>query len=124
MDIRLIDKKRDLEELALWLPFKVEAKDLPGHTYCARLDGKIIAIAGLRLVEGEMCFLDSMATDQTAPGPVRNDALDRLVVTIFEKARELGFKYIKACTKEDCILARSERHGFRQSDQKIIVKEL
>jgi len=123
MDIKLIDKKQDLADINGWMPFPVTADQLPGHTFCALYSGKIIAIAGLRLMEGTMCFLDSMASDQSAPGEVRNKALDKLTETIFEKAKELGFKSVLAHTKEPCILERAFRHGFEPNAQMIIVKE-
>lgn len=124
MDIKLLDRKKDLPDINAWLPFLVTAEELPGHTFCALYNGKIMAMAGLRLVEGQMCFLDSMATDQAAPPEIRNQALDELTVAICNKAKELGFKFIKACTKEQRILDRADRHGFKTVNQTLIVKEL
>lgn len=124
MDIKILNKKTELADINAWLPFKVTAEELPGHTFCALYNGKIIAIAGLRLAEGPMCILDSMASDQSAPAEIRNEALDEISQTIFKKAKELGFKSIMACTREECILKRADKHGLSVSDQKIISKEL
>lgn len=124
MDIKTLNKKTDMADINAWLPFSVTAEELPGHTFCALYNGKIMAIAGLRLVEGPMCFLDSMATDLSAPPEIRNIALDELTIAIFEKARDLGFKYIKACTKDESIMLRAKKHGFDLVNQVVIVKEL
>lgn len=124
MQIRFINKKTDIDEINEWLPFKIEAKELPGHTFCAVVKDEIIAIAGFRLMEGELCFIDSMATNQEVPGEQRNEALDKLTVEILSMAKKLGFKKIFATTVEDCIIKRAEKHGFKLSNQKVIVREL
>lgn len=124
MDLRILNKKTDLEEINSWLPFKVTADDLPGHTYCCLYNGKIAATAGLRLIEGTICLIDSMATDQSVPGEIRHQMLDRLTATIIEKAKELGFKKLIATTEDLSILERAKRHGFSAVPQLIIVKEL
>lgn len=124
MQIRFINKKTDVAKINKWLPFKVEAKELPGHTFCAIVKGEIIAIAGFRLMEGDLCFIDSMATNQEVPGELRNEALDKLTIEILCMAKKLGFKKIFATTKEDCIIKRAERHGFFVSNQRVIAREL
>lgn len=124
MRIRFLNKKHETELVNEWLPFRVQAKELPGHTFCAEVDGEIIAIAGFRLMEGEMCFIDSMATNQAIKGEIRNEALDLLTKEILKTAKDLGFKKIFATTTYDCIVKRAEKHGFHVVDQKIIAKEL
>lgn len=124
MQIRFINKKKDIEKINQWLPFKVEASELPGHTFCAIVKDEIIAIAGFRLMEGEICFIDSMATDQSVEGVIRNEALDKLTKTMLKMAKDLGFKKIFATTKEECIVKRAEKHGFRVLNQTVIGREL
>lgn len=124
MDIKILDRKKDLPDINAWLPFAVTEESLPGHTFGVLYDGKIIAIAGLRLVEGQLCFLDSMATDQAAPAEIRNQALDELTTVICKTAKQLGFKYITATTKEPRIMSRAEKHGFTVTKQILLAKEL
>ena len=88
------------------------------------VDDKIIAIAGLRLMEGEVCFIDSMATDQSVEGAKRHEALEELTKGLLDMAKNLGFKKVFATTKEECIVERAKRHGFKLSDQKVIVRDL
>jgi len=97
---------------------------LPGHTYAAIYKDEIVAIAGLRLMEGEVCFIDSMASNQNFESTVRNEALDLLTKTILDLAKSLGFKKIFATTREECIIKRAERHGFKTSKEKIILRAL
>lgn len=123
MEVRLFDKKTEMDKLA-WLPFPVKESDLPGHTFCAVFDDKVIAIAALRLMEGDVCGLDSMASNQSVPGSIRHEALDALTETILKKAKELGFKSICAFTKEESIVRRAIRHGFILNGLVSIAKEL
>lgn len=124
MQIRYLNKKHEVDLVNEWLPIHVDAKDLPGHTFCAVVNDEIIAIAGFRLMEGEVCFIDSMATDQSVPGVIRNEALDALTKEILKTAKSLGFKKIFATTGYDCIVKRAEKHGFNVVNQIVISREL
>lgn len=113
-----------MEQVNSFVPFEVKPSDLPGHTFAAVLKNKIVAIAALRLMEGEICYIDSMASNQTYESTVRHEALDLLTKTLLDLAKNLGFKKVFAHTKEDCIVERAERHGFKLVKQKIISREL
>lgn len=113
-----------MEAVNKFMPFPVTASELPGHTFCAVIKDEIVAIAGLRLMEGDICFIDSMASNQTFESTIRHEALDCLTNQLIDIAKSLGFKKIFATTKEDCIINRAERHGFTVSKQKVIVKEI
>lgn len=107
-----------------WLPFKVEAKDLPGHTFAVEVKKEIVAIGALRLMEGELCYIDSFATKQCVEGEIRHKALNALLDHLFELAKNLGFKKVFATTIEDCIVSRAEKHGCKLTDLKVLTKEL
>lgn len=124
MQVRLLNKKTEIEEVNKFLPFQVKSADLPGHTFVAIVKDKIVAMAGLRLMEGEVCFIDSMASNSLFEGAVRHEALDNLTKTILELAKNLGFKKIFATTKENCIVERAERHGFNVSPETILIREI
>lgn len=124
MNIRLLNKKTEMETINKFMPFPVTAEELPGHTFCAVVKDEIVAIAGLRLMEGDLCFIDSMASNQTFESTIRHEALDCLTKQLLEIAKNLGFKRVFATTKEDCIIKRAERHGFRLSKEKVILKEI
>jgi N-acetylglutamate synthase-like GNAT family acetyltransferase len=81
-------------------------------------------MAALRLMEGDVCFIDSMATDPKVEGKIRHEALDKLTDTILELGKNLGFKRIFATTKEECIVERAKRHGFKLSKEQVIVRDL
>lgn len=124
MNVRLLNKKTEMEQVNKFMPFPVTASELPGHTYCAVVKDEIIAIAALRLMEGEVCCIDSMATNQNFESTIRHEALDCLTKTILDLAKNLGFKKIFAYTKENCIIDRAMKHGFNLTKQKIIIKEI
>jgi hypothetical protein len=121
MEIVLLDKKSPLPS---WLPSYVKVADLPGHTYVVMLNGEGVAMAALRLCEGTICMLDSMASHNKFSSEIRHKALDLLVDTIKAKAVSLGFNTLLAYTKEPTVLTRSFRHGFTQLSEILIVKEL
>lgn len=124
MNIRLLNKNKEIDTINKFMPFPVTAEELPGHTFCAVVKDEIVAIAGLRLMEGDLCFIDSMATNQTFESTIRHEALDCLTKQLLDIAKNLGFKRVFATTKEDCIIKRAERHGFRLSKEKVILKEI
>ena len=124
MNVRILNKKTEMEQVNKFMPFEVRSCDLPGHTYCAVYKDDIVAIAGLRLMEGEVCFIDSMASNQNFESTVRHEALDLLTKTILDLAKNLGFKKVFATTREECIIERAKRHGFVVSKEKIIVREI
>lgn len=124
MNIRLLNKSKEIDTINKFMPFPVTAEELPGHTFCAVVKDEIVAIAGLRLMEGDLCFIDSMATNQTFESTIRHEALDCLTKQLLDIAKNLGFKRVFATTKEDCIIKRAERHGFRLSKEKVILKEI
>lgn len=124
MNIRLLNKNKEIGTINKFMPFPVTAEELPGHTFCAVVKDEIVAIAGLRLMEGDLCFIDSMATNQTFESTIRHEALDCLTKQLLDIAKNLGFKRVFATTKEDCIIKRAERHGFRLSKEKVILKEI
>jgi len=124
MNVRLLNKQTEMEQVNKFMPFPVTASELPGHTFCAVIKDEIVAIAGLRLMEGDVCFIDSMASNQTFESTIRHEALDMLTNQLLDIAKTLGFKKIFATTKEDCIIKRAERHGFNLPKQKVLVKEI
>jgi len=124
MDIRILNKRTEIETVNKWLPFPLKASDLPGHTFCAAVNNEIVAFAGLRLMEGELCCIDSVASNQTFESSVRHEALEKLAKTLLDLARNLGFKRVIAFTEEPCILKRADNLGFRVSNQTILAKEL
>lgn len=124
MNVRLLNKKTEMEQINKFMPFPVTASELPGHTFCAVIKDEIVAIAGLRLMEGDICCIDSMATNQTFESTIRNEALDCLTKHLLDVAKNLSFKKVFAYTKENCIIDRAMRHGFNLTKQKIIIKEI
>jgi hypothetical protein len=124
MNIRLLNKNTEIGKVNDFMPFPVTAEELPRHTFCAVANDEIVAIAGLRLMEGDICMIDSMASNQNFESTVRHEALDCLTKQLLDVAKSLSFKKVLAFTREDCIINRAERHGFNLTKQKIIIKEI
>ena len=124
MEIRLLNKSKDLEAVNKFLLEPVSAEELPGHTFCAISDGEMVAIAGLRLAEGPLCMIDSMGTNQKCETFVRYAAIKQLTKAILDKARDLGYKVIIATTKHETIEKIALQTGFGYTDQIVMAKEL
>lgn len=112
MEINLVKPAQVFDELKKWLAFPVAIDELPAHTYAALLNGELVAIAGLRLCEGPICLLDSLATNPTMSSSVRHEAIDLLVERIHDRAKELGFRAIVCHSKESSIISRAIRLGY------------
>lgn len=124
MQIELARKDEILREVGGWLPFEASAKDLPGHTFAAFEKGVLIAVAALRLAEGPLCFLDSMATNPNATAELRHAGIEALVDHILVTARELGFKGIACSTANPSILQRALARGFIPIPEIALVRAL
>jgi hypothetical protein len=90
MNIRLLNKKTEMEAVNKFMPFTISATELPGHTFCVVYKDEIVAIAALRLMEGDLCFIDSMASNKNFESTIRHEALDMLTETIIIFGQRFG----------------------------------
>jgi len=112
MEVELLSRPKVLLELRKWVKFPVEEDELPGHTYGALENGELVAIAGLRLCEGPVCILDSMATNPECPSELRHQAIEALVDRILTEAKAFKYRGIRCETKDASIVQRAVARGF------------
>ena len=87
--------------------------DMPAIGVVAYVDGKEVAMAFLRRVEGGFAQLDGLVTDETAPGAHRHEAIEAAVQAIVSKAKELGIKSLMATSQhKNTVMRACSLHGF------------
>lgn len=86
--------------------------------------GTPVAAGFLRKCEGSLAIFDGLVTDPNAESSQRNQALDLLVSQLIKTAKELELKGIIAWTREDVVLMRSYRHGFKKLPETVIALDL
>jgi hypothetical protein len=124
MNIRLLNKKTELDKIREWIPFTVFENDFPGHTFCVVDGDEIISVGSIRLMEGDICYMDSIATNPSFSREKRNEALNILSKKLFECAKSLGFKRMFGSTRDESLKKRAEELGFREAKQTLYIREL
>lgn len=98
---------------------------MPQYGFVAIDDSaQIIASAFIRRVEGGFCQLDGLATDPEKDPVSRNTAINCVLMAVYLKAKELGYKEIMAFSMDNSTLLRSERHGFVKLPHALIALDL
>lgn len=98
-----------LQERNCYLPTKEE---MPKTGYVAIEGASLIAAAFIRRVEGGHGQLDGLTTNPKAPSELRHEAIDRVVQSCINRAKELNIRNIVAFTQDVMTKERSLRHGF------------
>lgn len=84
-----------------------------------------VAAGFLYQTDSIIAVLDVYISNPAAPPEVRDTALDIITLKLLNKARHLGFKYVKCETKLTSIGARASRLGFADTGTyRCLVKEL
>jgi len=124
MVVRKVDIEKDFSKIEKFLAHFKKKENLPENLFCAEIDREIVAIAGLRKVEGGFGLFDSFSTDSKFSSQERNEALVKLLHQLHIVADELKMKAIFAFTKERSILTRASHIGFNVLPHTVISKEL
>lgn len=103
---------------------EVDAQSLPAIGYIVYDDAVPVAVAFLRLCEGNLAILDGLTSNPDVPGPIRHIAIDVIIKKLIEKAYDLGIDTLIAWSVDDSTLKRSETHGFEKSPYALITKDL
>ena len=119
----------DFQTLNQWLHAHnhqmVEYTELPVSGYVVEDWGIPVAMAFLRMVEGDSAIAESLVTDPSAPLCKRVKAIDQIIEKLCQVAKDRGIKHLIATTVSTGVLTRiSKRHGFVKSEQILLVKKL
>ena len=129
MQIRKFMRELDFQKLNEWLHAHghayVQEAELPMTGFVVEDEGAEIAMAFLRMVEGNMAIAESLVTDPAAPLCKRVRAIDQVIEKLFETAISRDIKYLMATTFRSGVVSRiTKRHGFQVSDQTMLIKKL
>ena len=119
--IRLLSQ----DERPSWLPLAYgHRRTFPNRTYKFCEGSKIVAIAGFRMCEGNVCLFEGLATDPNESSESRKEAIKELTEYVPKAASRLGYKLILALTSESTVIQRAKELGWVVVPKTIIAQEL
>lgn len=128
MKVVRYDQQAHLVHICKWLYLRdayIPSKDeMPEIGYIAYAHNQPIACAFLRKIEGGHGLLDGIASNPDASPEHRNQAIDIVMESVVNTAKELKIKSLLGYTRDDSTFVRSLRHGFVQSPHAVMIKDL
>jgi N-acetylglutamate synthase-like GNAT family acetyltransferase len=126
--IKRFELDSDLPILNDWLrargAMEVDEAGVPAIGFICFEGGVAVCAAFLRRCEGNMGFIEGMASNPEVPGIIRHYALDALTERICREAVAREMTTLLAWSVDTSTLVRSARHGFKQLQQTLISKDL
>jgi hypothetical protein len=100
------------------------SENLPEIGFIAT-EGAIPVAAGfLRRIEGGYAQIDSLVSNKDMPGPMRHEALDKIVQTLITTAKTLKIKGIISYTQDKSVVMRAVATGFEVTQNVVISLKL
>ena len=98
--------------------------ELPALGYAVYSEaGTPLAIGFVRLAEGNLAILDSIASNPDAKPREVSEAIDRLFEKLLQVCDDLRIKYVVGATVKNSLVRRTtKKHGFILTDFKLLVK--
>ena len=99
--------------------------ELPALGYAVCSDtGVPLAMGFLRLAEGNMAIIDSIASNPNKKPREISDAIDMLFEKLIQTATDLRIKYVVGATVKNSLVRRTvKKHGFILTDFKLLVRK-
>lgn len=103
----------------------ISLDELPALGYAVCTDtGVPLAMGFLRLAEGNMAIIDSIASNPTLKPREVSEAIDTLFEKLLQVATDLKIKYVVGATVRNSLVRRTtKKHGFVLSPFKLLVKK-
>jgi hypothetical protein len=126
LEIRSYDDK-DFNQLNDWLVGhghdEIFRNELPALGYVACRNGQPVAMAFLRLAEGNVAMAESMVSNPQASTLLAADAVHMVIEKISQVAKDLNIKQLIAWTVKPSVARHiSKHHGYKQTKQITLVK--
>jgi hypothetical protein len=104
----------------------ISLDELPALGYAVCTDtGVPLAMGFLRLAEGNMAIIDSIAGNPDAKPKEVSEAIDTLFEKLTQVATDLKIKYLVGATVKNSLVRRTtNKHGFVLSPFKLLVKKI
>jgi hypothetical protein len=93
-----------------------------GYAVCSEA-GTPLAIGFVRLAEGNLAILDSIAANPDLKPKEVSEAIDQLFEKLLQVCDDLRIKYVVGATVKNSLVRRTtKKHGFILTDFKLLVK--
>lgn len=128
MIVKRFVHEEDVPVLNEWLKIRgmkyLDPKELPAIGFIV-FDGETaICAAFLRRCEGNLGFIEGLASNPDIPGPIRHIAIDGVVSRVIQEAKDREMTNLMAWSVDTSTLERSAKHGFKKLQQTLIAKDL
>lgn len=131
MRVELVAKYFDHDDLSFlndWLLARGmrarEMSELPSIGFTISDGDYRIATCFLRRCEGNFGIIDGLASNPEADSELRHAALDAAINMVVEEAKQREITHLIAWSVDKGTQERAFRHGFKESKQTILTKEL
>lgn len=113
--------EEDLPYLVMWASERGLNLPVPAyHPECGAVvihEGKRICAAFLYRTDGHFTAIDGIISDPKADPETRSKALDVLIEGLIELSRQCGFPMVSACSNNEKLCKRYEKHGFKVAEK-------
>lgn len=75
-----------------------------------------------RIEKINVAIMDGLVTNPLASSEARDKALDLIVTKLIEAVQQTGVKSIMAFSEQDAIHVRARKHGFIETNLKLLVR--
>lgn len=116
----------DYNALIEWLKIRSikpwNESSIPKIGYVAHVDYLgLICMGFLRMVEGNSAMIDGLCSNPNMHSHYRDEAIDKLVCRIMDKAQELKLDGIISFSEDKNTLERSKKFGFEHRPNQIVI---
>lgn len=103
----------------------ISLDELPALGYAVCSDTGIpLAMGFLRLAEGNVAIIDSIASNPNSKPREVSEAIDTLFEKLIQVSSDLKIKYIVGSTVKNSLVKRTtKKHGFVLTDFKLLVRK-
>ena len=103
-------------------PIAIDELPKLGYAVCSDI-GIPLAMGFLRLAEGNMAIVDSLATNPNIKPREASEAVDKLFEKLIQVSSDLRIKYLMGMTVRNSLVKRTiKAHGFVLSPAKVLVR--
>lgn len=94
--------------------------EVPSYGVIATQCGKLVCAGFLRSVEGNFGMIDGLITDPSSSSAERHEAINLVVSSLIEAAKEFRMSVVMAFTIDDTVMARSGLYKFESMPHKLM----
>lgn len=114
-------KKEDYQDFCAWWAQwgwdAVPLEFLPADGVVVSVDGKPVCAVFIYLTNTPICWIENYISSKDCDKAVRGDALDLLILSALEKAKDLGACVAMSSIRHAGLGRRLEKSGFVVSDK-------